>query len=190
MTFKGLVDTMARLLEWLGLRKRPRKPHPHDTPPVEGRTGGLRLFRVLGLVLVCTVVLSCDTTEPGELVLVNLIGPNDSLGTASYRVMATRILPPAEYRVWYNDAASCAGLPGRFARVEWYLVPLPWKGPRGSTVYGQHGPGPRIVLNALTAGEPYGVKHESMHDILELNDRVRQSVTHDTTYFNTRCLGG
>ena len=182
MTLKGFWETVKR---WFCRDRRRRK-----TDPKHGAVSGLRLFWPLGVL---ALVVACDSTipsgeKPGDIVMVELIGPNDTIpGTASYRVAAVRIAPPVEYAVWYSEVERCAGMRGDFLAVAWYLVPLPWKGPNGGTVYGQHG-GDRIILNALMAGEVVSVKHEQMHDVLERNGLNEASMTHDDRYFNMRCL--
>jgi hypothetical protein len=144
-------------------------------------------------LLLCVALAACaDTTAPStvrpEMIL--LIGPADTVdGTATWEVMAARVDPPKEWRQWYRETALCLALPGNFGRIKWYVVPMPWAGPWGRTVYGQHGPN-QIVIPATHAGEPRVIKHEAAHDILERNGLERESLVHDSRYFYSHCVRG
>lgn len=147
---------------------------------------------VVALALFVGCLAACDNAvEPGHMELVYLVGPNDTIpGTATMAVMGVRVVPAREWLTWYGDVERCLGMVGLVEAVRWYLVPTPWYGPNGRTVYAQHGPNHQIILNAMMAGERHIVRHEAMHDILERHNLRAASANHDPTYFRTSCLDG
>ena len=95
---------------------------------------------------------------------------------------ATSFHPPAQYRQWYRQAESCAGLKGDWSKIIWTVVPAPWKvWITDSTYATTHGSWGRvegdkdgkaiILLNAEDWSIESYVKHEMLHDILWRNGK-------------------
>lgn len=92
----------------------------------------------------------------------------------------TQFRPPAEYRVWYETAAKCAGLKGDFDGIDWFVVPQPW----ATDTLGHHAHGEwrlkrrldglhrYIIVNAMEWRDSSLVMHESLHDQLYLSGWV------------------
>jgi hypothetical protein len=145
---------------------------------------------LISFTMAVVLLVACeDMNGPGRLELVELIGPNDTLGQATMKVAAEQVIPPKEYRRWYAEVSKCLGMPGSFDAITWYAVPLPWRGRTGYYV-GQHsGTIPaKVILSTLHLGDSTVVKHESAHHHLALRGLIKANLAHDSTYFNTRCL--
>jgi hypothetical protein len=110
---------------------------------------------LISFVMAVVLLVACeDMNGPGRLELVELIGPNDTLGQATMKVAAVQVIPPKEYRRWYREVSKCLGMPGSFDAITWYAVPLPWRGRTGFYV-GQHSgddPGQGHHLDAPSRG--------------------------------------
>ena len=115
----------------------------------------------------------------GTLAACEVLGPPGALPEN-----AQLILPPEEYRAWWNSTEACSGLSGRFGEIEWYVVP------GASTIQTDHGPrvgvwsrsseGTRIVLAGNYAGSELVVRHEMLHALLDRGG-------HPPEYFEDRC---
>jgi hypothetical protein len=152
----------------------------------------MRTALLISFVMAVVLLASCeDMNGPGDIELVQLIGPGDTIpGTATNTVGAVRIKPPAFYRKWYNEAGKCIGLTGNFDAVKYYAVTLPWYGPRREVYIGQHAGSSlgQTILSSLHLGSEQTIKHEATHHHLALHGMVKANLAHDSTYFNTRCL--
>ena len=84
---------------------------------------------------------------------------------------AVTLVPPPIYRVWYEEAAACLGVPAdNYDNIQWLVV-------MGSSwVNAEYGPnwrqigewnpeGPRIWLVSAGLFDEWLVKHELMHDL-------------------------
>ena len=93
------------------------------------------------------------------LLLVGCLQPEIPEGT-------TRITPPAEYLVWWQQVQPCVGKPERrpFSRVEWYLTPEMPRDHNGTEGLAIEEDG-RIYLWAPWANTPWVIQHELVHAV-------------------------
>jgi hypothetical protein len=156
---------------------------------------------LISFVMAVVLLASCeDMNGPGDIELVRLIGPDDTLpGRATLVVGAVRIRKPPFYAKWYRETEQCIGLNGDYQRLRFYTYTLPWIGgprrfpenPKLRDVYvgQQWGDSTgKAVLSSLHLGHEGTVKHEMGHHILNLNGMRAANLAHDSTYFNARCL--
>lgn len=82
---------------------------------------------------------------------------------------AEQFVPPAAYRVWWNEIEQCAGRSASFAAVDWYVVRTSatgfiFDGRYVAAVWTTAGN--RIVMAEHYLDKPHIVRHEMLHAIL------------------------
>jgi hypothetical protein len=90
---------------------------------------------------------------------------------------------PAQYPVWWSLTEACAGRQGNMNDVQWYLWqdgPILLEGKWYEGYWWQDGS--RILLSAEFTSDGQVVRHEMLHQLLQLEG-------HPTQYFDERCEG-
>jgi hypothetical protein len=92
--------------------------------------------------------------------------------------------PPAQYRLWWSFAETCADRRGDVNGVQWYVWPEPGPLLLGGKWYNGYWwqEGSRILLASESVGDGRVVRHEMLHQLLQLEG-------HPTEYFDGRCEG-
>jgi len=97
---------------------------------------------------------------------------------------AVRIEPPAEYRIWWAKTEACAGLLGRFERVDWYVIPgvhvIPTADGPKIGLWERRGRRSHITLAGDYEYSELVVRHEILHALMK-------NGSHPEEYFGARC---
>lgn len=99
-------------------------------------------------------------------------------------VGAVPFAAPARYQEWFGRTEACAGLAGRFAEIEWYVVPdvttfATAAGPKVG-MWEKSGGAARIILAGRYSEHEMVVRHEMLHHLLDREG-------HPSDYFVARC---
>ncbi len=78
-----------------------------------------------------------------------------------------RFNPPAIYRDWYQQEATCAGLTGRFDAITWEVADSFMSAPGQRTVFATWTAPHLIRLRRDQVMNEYLVKHEMLHDLVQ-----------------------
>jgi hypothetical protein len=82
-------------------------------------------------------------------------------------VSAVRFEPPAIYSSYWQQMASCLDRDADFRRVTWYSVPDSGLRYAGEPAYGVWNEPHAIYIEESFLDNPYVVKHEMIHDLLQ-----------------------
>jgi hypothetical protein len=111
-------------------------------------------------------------------------------------VYVTRVIPPIEWRIIYQEVERCVGQRGDYDSVEWYVTNSPWQGAHGTTMGLWRAPGKdrEIVVPwgiryetinrkiVVVRNDTLVVRHEALHDILHRNGfRPKRAASDSTT---------
>lgn len=81
--------------------------------------------------------------------------------------MGEPFTPPADYRVIWDSAEVCSGVPGDFNRVTWYVTPgNSFDGPDGYVIGRWTAPHSITIAHDWLTTD-WVVKHEMIHDLLQ-----------------------
>jgi len=90
----------------------------------------------------------------------------------------------ADYQAWWSKTEACAGIQGRFAEVQWFVVPgvetFPTDMGEKVGLWTRGRSGVRIVIAGLYVDNELVVSHEILHDLLGREG-------HPDEYFKNRC---
>lgn len=89
-------------------------------------------------------------------------------------VYITRMIPPPQYKAWYQSMERCVGAKGDYKKVEWLVVAVPWVTGQRKTHGSWSGTADnsgqaRITVNAEEWEDSTLIQHEAIHDILWRN---------------------
>jgi hypothetical protein len=83
---------------------------------------------------------------------------------------ARRLDPPEIYRVWWAEVEACTGVTARFERVNWFEADRLVNEESGSGHVGAWQPPHSIYIQSSYLNYRAGVKHEIVHDLLQLTN--------------------
>jgi hypothetical protein len=97
---------------------------------------------------------------------------------------AVPMAAPAQYEAWFTSTERCAGLQGRFNRIQWYVVPgvetFPTEAGPKVGMWEKSGGQARIIIAGRYQGHEMVVRHEMLHHLLDREG-------HPTEFFVERC---
>ena len=137
------------------------------TPKAFGRVAGIACLLVLLLTTACV----CQSGAPQGVVYVSRVEH-----------------PPESWARIYHEVELCANQWGDYSSVEWFVSDAAWKGSHGGLTFGlwrqsdtEKGVKRRIIV---VRGDTAVVRHEALHDILNLNGFTPKRAAADSNSTN------